>query len=612
MHTEPLPWPSPVPPSVRSLQALRSAPVQDLAPAAEWIRTLLIDAVGRTGGHLGPNLGVVELSLALHRVFTSPRDSIVFDTGHQAYVHKLLTGRLAGFGQLRQAGGLSGYPSRSESVHDLVENSHASTALAYADGLAKARKLAGAGERAVVAVIGDGALTGGMAWEGLNNLGAASDRPVIIVLNDNGRAYAPTCGALADHLATLRKNGNCAGPNLFTVLGFAYLGPLDGHDTAQVEAALHRARALRRPVVVHVVTVKGKGHLPAELDEADCLHAVGPAPAPGSPAPAAKAAAPSWTGVFGSALARAAAERPEVVAISAAMIRPTGLHPMAQQLPGRVFDVGIAEQHAVCSAAGLAMAGMHPVVAVYATFMSRALDQVLMDVALHRLPVTFVLDRAGVTGPDGSSHHGMWDPAVFGVVPGMRLAAPRDAPTLRALLDEALADNDGPTMLRFPKGNVPADLPAGRRLGDIDLLHQTCQQPRDVLLIGLGPLAAACLAAGQELSAHGLSVTVASPRWALPVPGELVDLAADHALTVTVEDGVRTGGIGSALAQACTDAYVSTPVCQLGLPRRFLPHGPRDDLLRAAGLDRDGITASALRAYDTHCTPPARRSRRIS
>ncbi len=436
--------------------AVRDVPAGELPELAARIRAFLIESVCAVGGHLGPNLGMVELTLALHRVFDSPRDALVFDTGHQAYVHKLLTGRAKGFATLRQAGGLSGYPPRSESVHDLVENSHASTALAYADGLAKARALSGEQDRAVVAVIGDGALTGGLAFEALNNLGAAPDRPVIVVLNDNGRSYAPTTGALAAHLNTLRFGGVETSRNVFTDLGFVYFGPVDGHNTTEIEDVLQRARALDRPVVVHVMTVKGKGYRPAESDEADCLHAVGTVDVTtGKPAPTnGTVPAPSWTSVFGTELVTLAERRTDVVAVTAAMLRPTGLHFMAQRFPRRVFDVGIAEQHAVTSAAALAMGGYHPIVAIYATFLNRAVDQVLMDVALHRLPVTFVLDRAGITGPDGPSHHGMWDLALLPAVPGLKIAAPRDATRLRQLLGEAA--------LSLPK-TTPTPSPPSRR-----------------------------------------------------------------------------------------------------------------------------------------------------
>ncbi|MFD6340233.1 1-deoxy-D-xylulose-5-phosphate synthase [Streptomyces sp. NPDC060131] len=578
--------------------ALRALPREQLGELAAEIRAFLIDAVCATGGHLGPNLGVVELTLALHRVFDSPRDALVFDTGHQAYVHKLLTGRRKDFGSLRQARGLSGYPSRAESPHDLVENSHASTALSYADGLAKARAIGGESGRAVVAVVGDGALTGGLAWEGLNNLGAAPERPVIVVLNDNGRSYDPTAGAVAQHLSALKRPEGTTGdeqPNLFTELGLAYIGPVDGHDTAAVEEALRRARALARPVLVHVVTVKGRGYPPAETDEADCLHAVGVVdPSTGRPAATGKSPGRSWTGVFADELVAVAAEHPKVVAVTASMLRPTGLHPMRRKFPDRVFDVGIAEQHAVTSAAGLAMSGLHPVVAIYATFLNRAFDQVLMDVALHGLPVTFVLDRAGITGPDGPSHHGMWDLPLLGAVPGMRVAVPRDAEQLRELLTEAVTHHAGPTALRFPKGAAGDALTALERRGPVDVLFRS--GVRDVLLVTIGPLAGTAVEAATYLDQQGIGCTVADPRWTLPVPHQLTELAAQHRLVVTVEDGIRTGGMGAAVAQAITDTGSTLPTHILGLPHRFLPHATRTDLLSAAGLDTPGIVHAILRA----------------
>lgn len=572
-----------------SPEALRALPCGDVEGLAGQIRAFLVERVCATGGHLGPNLGVVELTLALHRVFDSPRDALIFDTGHQAYVHKLLTGRAGQFAGLRQEGGLSGYPSRAESVHDVVENSHASTALSYADGLAKARELSGEGGRAVVAVIGDGAMTGGMAWEALNNLGAARKRPVIVVLNDNGRSYAPTTGAWAAHLAALRSGRAAACRNVFTDLGFAYFGPVDGHNTGEIEGVLRRARAMNRPVVVHVVTVKGKGYAPAEQDEADCLHAVGTVDAAtGKPA---RPGAWSWTSVFGQALADLAAGRPELVAVTASMLRPTGLHVMAQRFPERVFDVGIAEQHAVTSAAGLAMGGLHPVVAIYATFLNRAFDQVLMDVALHRLPVTFVLDRAGVTGPDGPSHHGMWDLSVLSVVPGLRIAAPRDT----ELLAEAIAEQ-GPTALRLPKAAAGDGIVALARMDGIDLLHRSMHRALDVLLVPVGPMATVALEAAALLECEGLGVTVADARWVLPVSEALVGLTARHRVVVSIEDGITAAGVGWHLAQASRQAGVTSPVIPLGLPKEFLPHASRQALLTRVGLDAPGITQTVLRA----------------
>jgi 1-deoxy-D-xylulose-5-phosphate synthase len=566
----------------------------ELAALAEEIRRFLVPAVSATGGHLGSNLGVVELTIALHRVFDSPTDRILFDVGHQAYVHKLLTGRAAEFAALRRSGGLSGYPSRAESAHDVIENSHASTALSYADGLAKAYELRGETGRQIVAVVGDGALTGGMCWEALHNIGA-SERPVIVVLNDNGRSYGETIGSIAAHLKELR--GGRPGPagvaawNLFEQMGFDYLGPVDGHDLSELEVALWSARAAGRPVVVHCLTDKGKGYGPAERDEADRLHGIGAAdPRTGRPTASPE---PTWTAAFGDELTRIGRRRDDVVAVTAAMLAPTGLQRFATEFPDRVFDVGIAEQHAVTSAAGLALGGLHPVVAVYATFLNRAFDQVLMDVALHRLPVTLVLDRAGVTGPDGASHHGMWDLSVLGLVPGLRIACPRDAGALRELLREAVDVADGPTAIRFPKASVGADIPAVDRVGGVDVLSTV--DSADALLVAVGPLAPACLAAADNLRRRGIGVTVADPRWVAPVDPALVDLAARHGVVCTVEDNSVAGGAGSAIARACADAGVRTPVRTLGLPADFLAHGTRDELLARAGLDAAGI-ARAVQA----------------
>jgi len=580
---------------VSSPAALRALEAAQLPALAEEIRAFLVSAVARVGGHLGPNLGVVELTVALHRVFDSPRDTVLFDTGHQAYVHKLLTGRQDGFALLRRAGGLSGYPCRAESAHDVIENSHASTALAYAYGLAKGYALRGE-DRHVVVVVGDGALTGGMAWEALNNLGAAADLPVVVVLNDNGRSYAPTVGGVASHLADLRSGPCGTGPdggNVFDGLGLAYLGPVDGHDEAAVEWALRQARALRRPVVVHCVTVKGRGYPPAEADTAERMHTVKVIdPATGLPCGAEK---PTWTDVFGDELCAIAMERPDVVAMTAAMPGPTGLARFADRYPTRFFDVGIAEQHAVTSAAGLAMAGLHPVVAIYATFLSRAVDQVLMDVALHRLPVTLVLDRAGVTGPDGPSHHGMWDTSILSLVPGLRLAAPRDPTRLRRLLREAV-EVPGPTVVRYPKASAGADVEPVGQVGRLDVL---AGNGHDALLVALGAMAGPCVAAARDLAAAGVGVTVVDPGWVLPVDPALVELADRFDNVVTVEDATRVGGVGSAVAQACTDAGVTAIVHNLGLPAAFLDHGERADLLAIAGLDAAGIARSVLETLES-------------
>jgi 1-deoxy-D-xylulose-5-phosphate synthase len=594
--------------TVRSPADLRRLPAAAVPRLAAEIRDVLIAKVARTGGHLGPNLGAVELTIALHRVFASPRDKIVWDTGHQAYVHKLLTGRQQGFDTLRQRGGMSGYPSRAESEHDLVENSHASTALSYADGLAKAYALRGE-RRHVVAVVGDGALTGGMCWEALNNI-AGADRPVVIVVNDNGRSYSPTIGGLADRLAALRlrpgyeraldlikdtvsraplvggtlfdvlhgiKKGlkdAIAPQGLFEDLGLKYVGPVDGHDAAAVESALRLARGFGGPVVVHCVTRKGFGYLPAEQDTADCMHSPSSAfdSVTGRPLAAARR---RGTDVFAEEMVRIGADRADVVAITAAMLHPTGLAPFAQAYPERVFDVGIAEQHAVTSAAGLAMGGLHPVVAIYATFLNRAFDQVLMDVALHRLPVTLVLDRAGLTGEDGASHNGVWDLAILGVVPGIRIAAPRDAATLREELREAVAHADGPTVVRFPKTPLGPDLPALRRDGEVDVLFETLRpagEAADVLLVAVGGTAEAALEVAGRVAAEGVGSTVVDPRWVTPVDPALLGLAARHRLVVTLEDGVVAGGVGSRLSHALRSAGIDVPARDIGVPARFLPH----------------------------------------
>ncbi|MBB4904339.1 1-deoxy-D-xylulose-5-phosphate synthase [Actinophytocola algeriensis] len=562
------------------LATLRRMSTPDLLVLAAELRAELVDKVRHAGGHLGPNLGAVELTIALHRVFRSPADVLLFDTGHQAYVHKLLTGR--GLDDLRQAGGTSGYPSRTESPHDVIENSHASTALSYADGLAKSFAVTGSYDRRVVAVIGDGALTGGMAWEALNNLGAAPSRPVVVVLNDNGRSYAPTVGGLAEHLAALRSGSS--GANLFTALGFSYVGPVDGHDVVALEQAFRSAAALGRPVVVHCRTEKGKGYPPAEEDEADRMHAVGPATSAGGR---------SWTSVFADSIVAIGEERPDVVCLTAAMALPAGLGGFAARFPARTFDVGIAEQHAVTSAAGLAMGGLHPVVAIYATFLSRAFDQVLMDVALHRLGVTFVLDRAGVTGPDGASHHGMWDASVLPVVPGLRLAAPRDPASLRELLREAVSVQDAPTVLRYPKASAGPDIPAVRRADGYDVLRE--EPGAAVLLVAVGPLAGACLAAADELARHDVPVTVVDPQWTMPLHPALLRLAAGYPLVLAVEDTTATGALGARLAQALAATGERTCVATFALPAGFLPHASREEILRAHGLDGNGIAGTVLK-----------------
>jgi 1-deoxy-D-xylulose-5-phosphate synthase len=597
----------------------RLSPDQLTVLAAE-IRDFLVAKVSRTGGHLGPNLGVVEMTLALHRVFDSPRDRILFDTGHQAYVHKMVTGRQEGFDLLRQSGGLSGYPNRAESEHDLIENSHASTGLSYADGLAKAFALRRE-DRHVVAVVGDGALTGGMCWEALNNI-AATKNKLVIVVNDNGRSYAPTIGGLAEHLSTLRLNPgyekvlelvkdalgstpmvgrpvyevlhavksgikDAVSPQpMFSDLGLKYVGPVDGHDIAAIESALRKAKGFNAPVIVHAVTRKGYGYRPAEDDEADCLH--GPSGAFSIETGKLLAApAVKWTHVFAEELVAIAGERPDVVGITAAMAEPTGIATLARKYPDRAFDVGIAEQHAVTSAAGFAMGGLHPVVAVYATFLNRAFDQVLLDVALHGLPVTFVLDRAGITGPDGPSHYGIWDLSVFGVVPGMRIAAPRDAATLREELREAVAIEEGPTIVRFPTGAVPADLPAIRRAGQIDVLRDA--RDTDVLVVAIGAFGKLGVEVADRLAKQGYGVMVVDPRWVRPVPIDLIGFAGAHRLVVTLEDGIRTGGVGEAIGSMLHEADVDVPVLTFAVPSAFHPHGSRAEVLAALGLTAPDI-----------------------
>jgi 1-deoxy-D-xylulose-5-phosphate synthase len=564
-------------PYISTPDDLRALPAELLPGLACEIRDFLIDKVSARGGHLGSNLGIVELTIALHRVFRSPDDVLVFDTGHQAYVHKILTGRRAAFDALRCRGGLSGYPSREESAHDHLDSSHASTALAYADGMAKARRLAGDDTRAVVAVVGDGALTGGVAWEALNNLGAARHRPVIVVLNDNGRSYAPTYGGCADHLDRLRNGG---GVTVFESLGLRYLGPVDGHDIPALEQAMRAARELRAPVVVHCVTRKGRGYDPAEQDLDEHLHAIPVTdPATGKPVGTGRS---TWTQAFSQHLCELGARRHDLVAITAAMPGPTGLAAFGRRFPGRMFDVGIAEQQAMASAAGLAMSGLHPVVAIYATFLNRAFDQVLMDVALHRLPVTLVLDRAGITGPDGPSHHGMWDLAALAVVPGMRVAAPRDAVRLCELLEEAV-EHDGPTALRFPKATAEAEIPPAGSVGDVDVLSSNGQ---DVCLVAVGPMAGPCLSAAALLSSQGVGVTVVDPRWVIPVSADLRKVVCGSRLVVTVEDGIAASGAGALLRQVCRPGQ---HVLNLGLPCSFIAQGTRSELLTEAGLTGQGI-----------------------
>ncbi|MGK5627581.1 1-deoxy-D-xylulose-5-phosphate synthase [Streptomyces sp. URMC 123] len=629
---------------IRGPRDLKALPAAVLGELADELRQFLIHAVARTGGHLGPNLGVVELTIALHRVFDSPADRVLWDTGHQSYVHKLLTGR-QDFSKLRGKGGLSGYPSRAESEHDVIENSHASTVLGWADGLAKANEVLGRPDH-VVAVIGDGALTGGMAWEALNNIAAAKDRPLIIVVNDNERSYGPTIGGLADHLATLRTTDGYerflswgkellqqtpvvgkplyeslhgakkgfkdafAPQGMFEDLGLKYVGPIDGHDIAAVESALRRAKRFNGPVIVHCLTEKGRGYRPALEDEADRFHTVGVMD-PLTCLPLATPGGPSWTSVFGDEMVRIGAERPDVVAITAAMLHPVGLTKFAEKFPDRVWDVGIAEQHAAVSAAGLATGGLHPVFAVYATFLNRAFDQVLMDVALHKCGVTFVLDRAGVTGTDGASHNGMWDMSILQVVPGLRIAAPRDADQLRAQLREAVDVDDAPTVVRFPKEAVGEPIPAVDRIGGTDVLHRA--ESPDVLLVSVGALAPVCLTAAELLSERGIGCTVVDPRWVKPVDPALTGLAAEHRMVAVVEDNSRTGGVGAAVAQALRDAGVDLPVRTFGIPEQFLAHAKRGEVLADIGLTpsevASGIGAALIR-HDLRTGEPARKNGR--
>ncbi len=622
--------------SITTPRDLRDLSDDQLAALASELRDLMVATCARTGGHLGPNLGVVELTMAIHRVFDSPRDRVVFDTGHQAYVHKLLTGRAAEFGGLRQEGGLSGYPSQAESDHDIVENSHASTALSYADGLAKAYALRGE-QRHVVAVIGDGALTGGMAWEALNNIAIAKDSRLVIVVNDNGRSYTPTIGGLATALTALRTNPRYeqvldavkkrlnavkgVGPaaydvlhamkkgmkdalapqGLFEDLGLKYVGPVDGHDRAALEQVLAQAKRFNGPVIVHALTRKGFGYAAAERHVADQFHSPGPFDREsGEEKPKGRI----WTDVFADEIVAIGERRPDVVGITAAMMHPVGLDRFEQRFPERTFDVGIAEQHAATSAAGLAMGGLHPVVAVYATFLNRAFDQVLMDVALHRCGVTFVLDRAGVTGDDGASHNGMWDLSVLQVVPGLRLAAPRDPARLRELLNEAVEVSDAPTVVRFPKGAPPADLEAVGRAGGADVLVRS--GTRDVLVVGIGAMATTAVGVAERLVAQGIGVTVVDPRWVKPVDPALVELARSHRLVVSIEDNGIVGGCGSVLLQTLVQAGVTTPVRLHGIPQEFLGHAKRDAILERIGLTPQAIALETVTLVTRQATDDGR------
>lgn len=594
----------------------------ELTQLAEEIRSYLIQSVAKTGGHLGPNLGVVETTIAVHRVFESPKDAIVFDTGHQSYVHKLLTGR-KDFSRLRSKNGLAGYPQRSESIHDIVESSHASSSLSWADGISKAFKATGQTDRHVVAIIGDGALTGGMTWEALNNITDDNERQLVIIVNDNGRSYAPTIGGFARTLNAIRtekwyRRGYRASKKLFSRFGLIgriafgaahaaghsivsslapkgifpnldikYIGPIDGHDLGAMEEALRQAKNYGSPVIVHAITQKGKGYDPALADIADQFHAVGQIN-PETGLPLSSSSKPSWTGVFADALVREAEKRLNLVGITAAMLIPVGMHKLAARFPERVYDVGIAEQHAVTSAAGLAFGGLHPVVAVYSTFMNRAFDQVVMDVALHNAGVTFVLDRAGITGPDGASHHGVWDLSILQAVPGIRIAAPRDATTLAEELSEAVAVSDSPTVLRFPKGSAPESIPAEIRLADgVDVLKRS--PSKDVLIVAIGPFASTAIQVSELLAAQGIGCTVVDPRWVIPVPKSILDLAREHRLVVTIEDGLRVGGVGTRIRQEMRAADIDTGLNELGVPAEFLEHAEREEILERLSLTPQAI-----------------------
>jgi len=609
--------------SPKDLAALSPAELDTLA--AE-IRTFLIEKVTKTGGHLGPNLGVVELTIAIHRAFESPKDVVLFDTGHQSYVHKILTGRVEGFDLLRQKGGLSGYPSRAESDHDVIENSHASTALSWGDGISRGFSLTGQSDRHVVVVVGDGALTGGMSWEALNNIATAESRNLVIVVNDNERSYSPTIGGMATYLSTLRvtrgyekfldwgkdvlqRTPVVGGPiydtlhgmkkgikdiiapqGMFEDLGLKYLGPIDGHDVEAMEKALEKAKGFGAPVIVHAITEKGRGYAPAIEDEAEKFHAVGIVD-PETGLPLAKGVT-TWTNVFSDELVKQGEANKNLIAITAAMLGPTGLDKFADKFPERTVDVGIAEQHAVTSAAGLAFAGMHPVVAVYATFLNRAFDQVLLDVALHKAGVTFVLDRAGITGDDGASHNGIWDLALTGIIPTMHVAAPRDGARLREVLAESIQITDAPSMLRYPKGEVIADIPAFERRDGIDVLYRG--ESADVLLVSVGAMAAMAVEAASQAYREGVGVTVIDPRWIKPLPQSLVTMATRYKSVVVLEDGIRHGGIASTISEMFRDAGLQVPIHSIGVPLTFLEHAKRAQILSELGITAQQISLSIV------------------
>ena len=604
-----------------SLGLIREMNPAQLKALASDIREFLIDKVSKTGGHLGPNLGVVELSIAVHRVFDSPKDVILFDTGHQSYVHKILTGRANQFDLLRQRNGISGYPNRRESEHDVIENSHASTALSWADGISRGFSLSGQSNRHVVAVVGDGALTGGMSWEALNNLSPESDRNLVIVVNDNERSYSPTIGGLATYLTTLRASKEyerilgrgkrmlhntpvvgkyiygtlhgmkkgikdmVAPQGMFEDLGFKYLGPIDGHDIAAMEKTLHMAKEFGAPVIVHAITEKGRGYTPAIEDMAEKFHAVGIVdPVTGKPL---KVSAPSWTNVFSEEITKIGGENSKVVAITAAMLGPTGLDKFAQSFPGRTIDVGIAEQHAVTSAAGMAYAGMHPVIAIYSTFLNRAFDQLLLDVALHKAGVTFVLDRAGITGDDGPSHHGIWDLALTGIVPNMHVGAPRDGARLKEILRACVEISNAPSMLRFPKGAVPADIPALERIDGIDVLHRGAAP--QVLIISIGSMAGMAIEVASLAKSLSIEVTVVDPLWVKPIPNALLKMCADYSTVVVMEDGIKHAGIASTISEALRESGSDCSLHSIGVPLEFIEHSKRAEILNDIAITPDAI-----------------------
>ena len=611
---------------INSPKDLTKLTFEQLDSLSAEIRAYLIEQVSKTGGHLGPNLGVVELTIAVHRIFKSPKDVIVFDTGHQSYVHKLLTGRKSGFNKLRQRGGVAGYPNRGESDHDVVENSHASTALSWSDGIAKGFSLTNQKDRTVVCVVGDGALTGGMSWEALNNIAASKNQRLVIIVNDNERSYSPTIGGVATYLSTLRTTSGyerfldwgkgvlektpvvghpiyetlhgvkkgikdiVAPQGMFEDLGLKYFGPVDGHNIEAIEKALKIAKDYDAPVLVHVITEKGRGHAPALNDEAEKFHAVGVVdPETGSPL---TKGSKSWTSVFSDELVKIGSERKDVVAITAAMMGPTGLDKFQKAYPDRTFDVGIAEQHATTAAAGMAYAGLHPVFAVYSTFLNRAFDQLLLDVALHKAGVTFVLDRAGVTGDDGPSHNGIWDLALTGIIPTLHVAAPRDGQQLRETLREAVDISDAPSLIRFPKGAINSDIPAFERRDGIDVLYRG--ESADILLVSVGAFASIAVESAAQAYREGVGVTVIDPRWVKPLPKSLVTMAQRYKSVVVLEDGIKHGGIASTISELFRDAQLNVAVHSIGIPLTFLEHAKRSEILEDLGITVQNITRSLV------------------